>query len=102
MEIGFFLNVWLPTTGPNYLKKVVIFTEILRKKGELRMLGGLLMKLVKLIYKDADAVFTHSEDATRQLKDSFGFGDNVFTAQYPADIDTQLTHELRKRKHAYT
>ncbi|MHA1342102.1 MAG: glycosyltransferase family 4 protein [Promethearchaeota archaeon] len=83
-------------------KKVVVFTEISRRVLKKKVAGLIGKKIIKFLYKDIDGIFTHSQDATSQFKHEFGFGNKVFTAQYPADIDTHLKHSLRESKKYYT
>ena len=85
-----------------FKKKVVIFTEILRKKDELRTKNDPFVKIFQFLYRHTDAIFTHSEAATDQLINTFSFRNIVLTAQYPADIDVHLTHQYREKKNGYT
>ena len=67
---------------------------IVRKK-------GFFTKFVKFLYKDIDRILTSGIEGTEQFRDVFGFGDRVFTAQYPSDIDEHLKHPLREKTGPY-
>ncbi len=82
-------------------KKVVMFTEISRNRRGIVRKKGFFTKFVKFLYKDIDAILTSAVEGTEQFRDVFGFGDRVFTAQYPSDIDEQLKHPLRAKTGPY-
>ena len=82
-------------------KKVVMFTEISRNKHSVVRRKGIFTRFVKLLYKDIDAIFASAIEGAEQFSGVFGFGDRVFTAQYPSDIDEHLKHPLREKKKAY-
>lgn len=82
-------------------KKCVVITETSRTSAGVLRKQSAIWKLLRYQYRDIDAVWAMNEDAARQFKESFAFGDKVQTAQYPADLDAFLEHPLRGRKERY-
>ena len=82
-------------------RKVVMFTEISRNRRGIVRKKGLFTKFVKFLYQDIDAILTSAIEGTEQFRNVFRFGDRVFTAQYPADIDEHLKHQLRDKRGPY-
>lgn len=83
-------------------KKVVMFTEVSRHRNGGVREKSFFTKFVRFLYRDIDAILTSATEGTEQFKSVFGFGDRVFTAQYPSDIDEQLKHPLREKRKVYT
>lgn len=83
-------------------KKVIIFTEISRRRnGELRSLG-VVWRLIRYLYRDIDYVFASNSDAKNQFEIELGFGKKVVEFRYASDIDGYFDHALRIDKPTYT
>ncbi|EIF51223.1 glycosyltransferase family 4 protein [Sulfurovum sp. AR] len=83
-------------------KRTIVFTEISRdRQGKLRPYN-FIWKILSYLYKDADYIFTSNDDAAKQFKENFHFGDKVISTRYASDLDTHLKHPLRIKKEEYT
>lgn len=101
---GFFIpsNYLAYLWAKNREKKVIIFTETLRKRGKLRG-KSVLTRLVDFIYRDIDALFAVHDAAAQQMRNVFNrLGRVTHVARYAADIDRYFDHPVRKRKAGYT
>ncbi len=83
-------------------KKTIVFSEVNRTRSNVIRKKGIFSHIISIIYRNVDAIFTSSEEATIQFTHEFGFSNCVHTAQYAADIDMYLSHQYREAKKRYT
>jgi glycosyltransferase involved in cell wall biosynthesis len=83
-------------------KKTIVFTERSRNQQGVLRKRGLTWFLLRWLYRDVDMVMTSAEDAVKQFRDEFGFGEKVIAGRYAADLEAYFHHPLREAKPAYT
>ena len=89
---------WAKRNGKN----TIVFTERSRNKDGVLRKPGVIWRLLHWLYRDVDIVMTSADDAVKQFRDEFGFGEKVIAGRYAADLDAYFEHSLRVEKEAYT